>query len=168
MICPLVFVGNLSVPSMMKIATSRGLLRWLAGWLAGHRFGPLCSLVASRHSVFACWWHVYSTTDTWNKFQRAACLLAREHTSSWRGRMAQWWPGAMCVTTTSRITVSIILVVITTVKERRVVVISLLYSNVTCGDILTRHWIESATTMLVVAFTFALMARERRWSVRKL
>ena len=70
----------------------------------------------------------------------------------------------MCVTTTSRITVSIILVVITTVKERRVVAISLLYSNVTFGDILTRHWIESATTMLVVAFTFALMARERRRS----
>ena len=49
--------------------------------------------------------------------------------------------------------------VITTVKERRVVAISLLYSNVTFGDILSRHWIESATTMLVVAFTFALMAR---------
>ena len=70
----------------------------------------------------------------------------------------------MCVTITSRYTVSIILVVITTVKERRVVVISLLFSNVTFGDILTRHWIESATTMLVVAFTFALMASERRRS----
>ena len=68
----------------------------------------------------------------------------------------------MRVTITSRFTVSIILVVITTVKERRVVVISLLYSNVTCGDILTRHWIESATTMLVGAFTFALMARVER------
>jgi hypothetical protein len=70
----------------------------------------------------------------------------------------------MRVTITSRFTVPIILVVITTVKERRVVAISLLYSNVTFGDILSRHWIESATTMLVVAFTFALMARERRWS----
>ena len=70
----------------------------------------------------------------------------------------------MCVTITSRCTVSIILVVITTVKEQRVVAISLLHSNVTFGDILSRHWIESATTMLVVAFTFALMARERRWS----
>ena len=78
--------------------------------------------------------------------------------------MAQWWLQAMRVTITSRFTVSIILVVITTVKERRVVAISLLYSNVTFGDILTRHWIESATTMLVVAFTFALMARERRRS----
>ena len=66
----------------------------------------------------------------------------------------------MCITTTSRFTVSIILVVITTVKERRVVAISLLYSNVTFGAILSRHWIESATTMFVVAFTFALMARQ--------
>ena len=68
----------------------------------------------------------------------------------------------MRVTITSRFTASIILVVITTVKKRRVVAISLLYSNVTFGEILTRHWIESATTMLVVASTFALMARERR------
>ena len=74
----------------------------------------------------------------------------------------------MRVTITSRFTVSIILVVITTLKERRVVAISLLHSNVTFGDNLTRRWIESATTMLVVAFTFALMARERRRSVRKL
>ena len=80
--------------------------------------------------------------------------------------MAQWRPWAMRVTMTSRVTVPIILVVITTVNERRVVAISLLYSNVTFGDILTRHWIESATTMLVVAFTFALMARERRRSCR--
>ena len=78
--------------------------------------------------------------------------------------MVQCWPWAMRVTITSRFTVSIILVVITTVEERRVVAISLLYSNVTFGDILSRHWIESATTMLVVAFTFALMARERRRS----
>ena len=70
----------------------------------------------------------------------------------------------MCVTVTSRDTVSIILVVITTVKERSVVAISLLHSNVTFVDNLIRHWIESATTMLVVAFTFALMARERRRS----
>ena len=70
----------------------------------------------------------------------------------------------MCVTITSRYTVSIILVVITTVKEQRVVAISLLHSNVTFVDNLIRHWIESATTMLVVAFTFALMASERRRS----
>ena len=74
----------------------------------------------------------------------------------------------MRVTITSRFTVSIILVVITTVKERRFVVISLLYSNVTFGDILTRHWIESATTMLVVAFTFASWrGREDGRAVRK-
>ena len=70
---------------------------------------------------------------------------------------------AKCVTTTSRITVSIILVVITTVKERRVVAILILHSNVTSVDILIRHWMESATMMIrvVVAFSFALMATER-------
>ena len=71
----------------------------------------------------------------------------------------------MCVTTTSRITVSIILVVITTVKERRVVAILILHSNVTSVDILIRHWMESATMMIVVAFTFALMATERSKTV---
>ena len=123
------FSRYLLVPSAMKIATSRGLLQWLAGWLASHRLGPFCGLVASRHSAFACRWHVHSTADTslhGTNFLRAACLLAREHTSSWRDRMAQWWPWAMCVTITSRFTVSIILVVITTVKERRVVAITLL------------------------------------------
>ena len=67
----------------------------------------------------------------------------------------------MCVTVTSRFTVSIILVVITTVKERHVVAISLLHSNVASRsvDILIRHRMESATTMLVGAFTFALMTR---------
>ena len=74
----------------------------------------------------------------------------------------------MCVTITSRFTVSIILVVITTLKERRVVAIMLLHSNVTSVDILIRHWIESATKVLVVTLTFALMARERRRSVCKL
>ena len=72
------FSGYLLVPSTMKIATSRGLLRWLAG----HRFGPLCGLVASGHSEITGWWHGHSPADTWNKFQRAACLSAREHTSS--------------------------------------------------------------------------------------
>ena len=67
----------------------------------------------------------------------------------------------MCVTTTSRITVSIILVVMTTVKERRVVAILIFHSSVTSVDILIRHWMESATMMIVVDFTFALMARER-------
>ena len=78
-------------------------------------------------------------------FQREACLLAQEHISSWRGRMGQWWLWAMtlCVTITSRFTVSIILVVITAVKERGVVAILhriLLHSNVTSVDILIRHW----------------------------
>ena len=69
----------------------------------------------------------------------------------------------MCVTVTSRITVSITLVVITTMKERRVVAILILHSNVTSVDIciLIRHWMESATTIILVAFTFALMSRER-------
>ena len=53
------------------------------------------------------------------------------------------------------------MVVITTVKERRVVAILILHSNVTSVGILIRHWMESATMMIVVAFTFALMARER-------
>ena len=74
----------------------------------------------------------------------------------------------MRVTITSRFTVSIILAVITTLKERRVVAIMLLHSNVTSVDILIRHWIESATNVLVVTLTFALMARERRRLVRKL
>ena len=86
--------------------------------------------------------------------------------------MAQWWPWATCVrvTMTSQFTVSIILVVITTVKERCDVAIVLLHSNVTSVDILVRHWMQRATKVLVVAFTFALMimARERRRSVRKL
>ena len=75
--------------------------------------------------------------------------------------MAQLWPWATCVTITSRFTVSIILVVITAVKERCVVVILLLHSNVTCVGILILHWMERATKVPVVAFTSALMARER-------
>ena len=67
----------------------------------------------------------------------------------------------MCVTITSRFTVSIILVVMTTAKERRVVAIMLLRTNVTSVGVLIRHWIESATCtkVLVVTFTFALTAR---------
>ena len=65
-------------------------------------------------------------------------------------------------TETSRFTVLIILVVITTVTERRVVAISLLLTNVTSVDILIRNWIESATKVLVVTLTLALIARERR------
>ena len=72
----------------------------------------------------------------------------------------------MCVTMTSRFTVSIILVVIITVKERRVVAILSLHWNVTSVGILIRHWMESVTTMIVVAFTFALMAREIQADVR--
>ena len=85
--------------------------------------------------------------------------------------MAQWWPWATCVTITSRFTVSIILVVITTVKEPCVVAILLLHSNVPSVGILICHWMERASKVLVVAFTFALTARERRRlveSVRKL
>ena len=67
----------------------------------------------------------------------------------------------MCITTTSRFTVSIILVVITTLKERHVVAVMLLYPNVTSVDTLIRHWIESATKVLVVTLTFALMARQK-------
>ena len=73
----------------------------------------------------------------------------------------------MCVTVTSRFTVSTILVV----KERRVVVISLLdlHSDITSVDILIRHRMESTPTMPVGAFTFALMARrEDGRAVRKL
>ena len=67
-------------------------------------------------------------------------------------------------TETSRFTVLIILVVITTVTERRVVAISLLLTNVTRSsvDILIRNRIESATKVLVVTLTLALIARERR------
>ena len=64
------FSWYLLVPSMMKIATSRDLLRWLAG----HRFGLLCGLVASGHSEFACRWHVHSTADTWNKISASSAL----------------------------------------------------------------------------------------------
>ena len=69
----------------------------------------------------------------------------------------------MCITTTSRFTVSIILVVITTLKERRVAIVAvmLLESNVTSVGTLVRHWIESATKVLVVTPTFALMARQK-------
>ena len=77
--------------------------------------------------------------------------------------MARWY-----VTITSRFTVSIILLVITTVKELCIVAISLLHSNVTPVGILICHWMERATPVPVVAFTFVLMARERRQSLRKL
>ena len=91
--------------------------------------------------------------------ERRACWRAREHTSSWRGRMAPCCPWAMIVTKPSRFYVSIILVVITTVKERRVVAIPLLYTNVASVGILIRNWTESATKVLVVTSTCALMAR---------
>ena len=48
----------------------------VAGWLAGHRFGPLCGLVASGHSEFACRWHVHSTADTWNNISASSVLVA--------------------------------------------------------------------------------------------
>ena len=58
--------------------------------------------------------------------------------------------------------------VITTVKEPCVVAIVLLHSNVTSVGVLIRHWTERATKVRVVAFTFALMAKERGRPVRKL
>ena len=68
----------LPVPSTMKIATSRGLLQWLAGHRT--RFGPLCGLVASGHIAFACRWHVHSTAHTWNKTSASSVLVgARTH-----------------------------------------------------------------------------------------
>ena len=63
------------------------------------------------------------------------------------------------------------MVVITTPKERRVEAILLLWTNVsyvTSVDILICHWIQSATKVRAVTPTFALMARERSRSVRKL
>ena len=77
MLCPLVFVGTINCND--EDCDLQGPSS-VAGWLAGHRFGPLCSLVASRHSVFACWWHVHSTTDTWNKCLTGSVLVgARTH-----------------------------------------------------------------------------------------
>ena len=70
----------LPVPSTMKIANSRGRFRWMAGWLRGHRFRPLFGLAASRHSAFACRWHMHSTADTWNKNSASSVLAgARTH-----------------------------------------------------------------------------------------
>ena len=66
----------------MKIGTFRGLLWWLAGWLAGHCFGPLCGLAASQHSALACRWHVHSTVDTRNKISASSVRMllgARTH-----------------------------------------------------------------------------------------
>ena len=82
--------------------------------------------------------------------------------------MSQWWLRATCVTITSRVTVSIILVVITTVKDPCIVAMLLLHSNATSVGILIRHWMMRATKVLVVAFTFALMAKESIRPVRKL
>jgi hypothetical protein len=75
MLCPLVFLGTINDEDWDLQGPSS-----VAGWLAGHRFGPLCSLVASRHSVFACRWHGYSTADAWNKISASSVLVsARTH-----------------------------------------------------------------------------------------
>ena len=76
----------LLVPSAMKIATSRGLLRWLTG----HRFGPLCGLVASGHmySEFAFRWHVHSTADIWNEISASSVRNFSENTH--RVDVAEW------------------------------------------------------------------------------
>ena len=86
-------------------------------WLAARRFGPLCGFVSVVSLCAALLMHGA-------KFQRVSCLLAPGHTPGRRGRMSQWLPWAMWVTTTGRFTVSITLVVIATLKERRVVAIS--------------------------------------------
>ena len=71
----------LLVPSTMKIATSRGLLRWLAGWPPFRAALRPRSKRAQRACVsVACALHCGYIIGT--KFQRAACLSAREHTSS--------------------------------------------------------------------------------------
>ena len=163
----------------MKIATSRGLLRWLAG----HCFGPLCGLAASRHCAFACPWHgiVHSTVDTWNKISasmRSVFLVrSREHTCAHRVDVTEWRNGGRgpCASQQQADPLSrscFRLVVIMALKERRVVAISLriLHSNrdvTSAGNpILIRHWMESATKVLVVTSTFALMAREGSRSCR--
>ena len=147
------FSQHLLVPSAMKIATCRGLLRWLAGgWLttgsgpsaawqlpetARLRVDGMCTALQTQ-----C--HVGATTYIE--------LGVAECPNGGRGPCAR-------TTKASRFTVSIILVVIATVKERRVVAMMLLGTNATSVAILIRHWIGSATTVLVVTFTFALMAR---------
>ena len=74
------FSRYLLVPSTMKMVTSRGLLRWLASWLAGHHFRPIYGLVANGHSEFACGWHVHTTANTWNKISASSVLVgARTH-----------------------------------------------------------------------------------------
>ena len=75
MLCPLVFVGTINDEDCDLQGPSS-----VAGWLAGHRFRPLCGLVASGHSEFACRWHVHSTADTWNKISASSVLVgARTH-----------------------------------------------------------------------------------------
>ena len=75
MLCPLVFVGTINDEECDLQGPSS-----VGGWLAGHRFGPLCGLVASGHSEFACRWHLHSTADTWNKISASSVLVgARTH-----------------------------------------------------------------------------------------
>ena len=45
--------------------------------------------------------------------------------------------------------------------------ILLLHSNATSVGILIRNWLERATNVIVVAFTFAFMAMERRLRMRR-
>ena len=71
MIFPLVFVGTISDEDFNLQGASS---------VAGHRFGPICGLAASRHITFACRWHVHSTVDTWNKISASSVLAgAKTH-----------------------------------------------------------------------------------------
>ena len=79
MLCPLVFFGTINDEDCDLQGPSL-VAGWLAGWLAGHHFRPFCGLVASRHSEFACHWHVHSTADTLNKNSVSSMLVsARTH-----------------------------------------------------------------------------------------
>ena len=60
----------------------------VASWMAGHRSGPLCGLVASRHSALACRWHVHSTADTWSNISASSVLVGS------RTHIELAWPNA--------------------------------------------------------------------------
>ena len=86
--CPLVFFGTISDED----SASRGLLRWLAGWLA---MATVSGRSAASQQANTARLRVGGTCTPLRihgtKVQRAACLLAREHTSMlaiWRDQLA--------------------------------------------------------------------------------